>query len=120
MIPKQPDIIQLFNSFPSLRKAAENNGFDATVFLSAANLIQWAHNAKLKEDGMQAAYFVALVMNNFTKQSGEAKFEFAKAVRCWDDAHCLAFRTWATDYLVPDSHFQPVFNPDNRRINEIL
>ena len=120
MIPEKPSIEQLFQSFPALPRAAENFHLNATTLQTAANLIQWAHNAKLSEAGLQAAYLVATILNDFGQLPAGARFDFAEAITHWDKHHWAAFRAWICDYLLvnPDIRTEP--DPNVRNLDTDL
>jgi hypothetical protein len=114
MIPRTPPVEPFFESFPSLPRAAENFHLNATTLQTAGNIIQWAHNAKMSEAGLQSAYLVATVVNDFAPLPGGAKFDFAKAITCWDKHHWTAFRTWICEYLVANPNVRVEPDPDER------
>ena len=102
MTPRKPSVEELFHSFPSLSHAAGVFVADSTTFESAENLLEWAGfaRARLNEEGLQAAYFVATVINDFEKLPKGVKFDFASAIINWDEQHWAAFRDWACQCLV--------------------
>jgi hypothetical protein len=114
MIPNRPSIEQLFQSFPSLSRAAENYYLDARTLQTAGNLIQWAQNAHLSEAGLQAAYFVATILNDFHGLPEGVRFDFATAISSWDEHHWAAFRAWTFDYLVRNANVRT--DPNGERI----
>ena len=119
MIPNKPSIEELFWSFPSLSSAAEIFVPDTTTFQTANDLMQWAQVAKvrLKDQGLQAAYFVALVMNNFEQLPGGAKFDFATAITEWDEQHWTAFRAWVCHCPVSNPNVRPEYELSSRKID---
>lgn len=100
MIPKRPSIPELFESFRSLPRAAENFKLGATTLESADELLAWAKNARLSEAGKQAAYFIATILNDFRDLPADSRFDFATAISHWDAEHWAAFRTWVSNSLV--------------------
>ena len=100
MIPNRTSIQQLFESFPSLPRAAENFKLDAGTLETADSLLAWAKTAKLSEAGKQAAYFIATILNDFRDLPADSRFDFATAISRWDKEHWAAFRTWTANSLV--------------------
>ena len=86
---------------------------------SADQLVQWANNAKLSQTGLQAAYFVATILNEFGNLPGGVRFDFATAITHWDRHHWAAFRDWTNNYLVTESGILPA-SPDERRLDPDL
>lgn len=103
----QEQLGALASSFPSLRDAlvdyrerVRERVKDRTsdVDNTSLALVALVRFGKLGTGADQAAKFCLEVFNPRLGREDEMyRFELAKAVACWDDAHRAAFAAWAAD-----------------------
>ena len=89
--------VELLDAFPSLRDYKSEGDWDAIAFA------KWAKS--LSSGGRNAALFVLYIWDPGTdwkevaglENYGLGRFDLAKMIGNWDQAHQVAFVGWATD-----------------------
>jgi len=94
-VNEHPRMTAIARSFPSLRKAAGVDPWDADLFA------EWAKGPAVTHGGMHAAAFVLSVWNNDPAAFGLPPFDFTRAWGTWDEAHSAALLAWAREPFWP-------------------